>query len=59
MYRHSEGNKSKSFKTCLLTFRCAVQHLQSIDLQRRLTNRKLGDLTGSDMHTEEKSIRIE
>ena len=26
---------------------------------RRLTNRKLGDLTGSDRHTEEESIRIE
>ena len=25
---------------------------------RRLTNRKLGDLTGSDKHTEEESIRI-
>ena len=26
---------------------------------RRLTNRKLGDLTGGDKHTEEESIRIE
>ena len=34
MYPNSKGGKSKSLKTCLLTFRCGVQHLHSIDLQR-------------------------
>ena len=33
VYRHNEISKSKSFITCLLTFRCRVQHLQSVGLQ--------------------------